>query len=432
MQGHDALYASGRAQALIAAGDSGGLIRMARRARGWRQTDLGKAAGYSASTISRLETAARAGTDLEMLRHVASAVGIPAPILGAVVSAAACPAATVTATPRREEGEPMRRRALVAAGLAVPAVALAALDEALTLLPDPARPATAADINGRLVRGRRQFDAGDLGGLLADLPDLIAAAHADTDRADDPGASARLAGCYDLASQALTKIGRYGAARITADRATTLARLSGDPIAMAAAARCLSVVLRHDNQVALADRVALDAATRLEATGLHTHAQRAAFARMLCTCGYTAAQVGDRSRALELIGDAGRAAAGLLARPVPGRSVTPAQVALYEVSVHWSLGDAGAAIAAGRGVRAADLPTAERRGRLFTDLARAWWQWGKPEQAAQALLVAHFHAPAEVTDRPRIRAIAHRLVAQHPQVSGVTHLAAALGQRGAR
>lgn len=49
---------------------------------GWRQTDLGKAAGYSASTIFPLETNRRASIDVGMLRRVAHAVGIPKEVLG--------------------------------------------------------------------------------------------------------------------------------------------------------------------------------------------------------------------------------------------------------------------------------------------------------------------------------------------------------------
>lgn len=208
------------------------------------------------------------------------------------------------------------------------------------------------------------------------------------------------------------------------------AALSGSPIATAAAARCLGIVLRHEGRQQIADRVTLEATTRLEATGLVTLAQSAAYAQMLCTCAYNAAQAADRDRALELIAEAERAAARLPDHPIAGQpfTVTHAQVILYHVGVHWSLGDAGAALHAGRGLHPGQFPTPERRGRLHTDLARAWWQWGKPEQAARALLAAHRQAPAEVRDRPSILAIVADLATRHPQVAGVRELAAAVGQ----
>lgn len=63
-------------------------------------------------------------------------------------------------------------------------------------------------------------------------------------------------------------MGRWGrASRITADRATAYAALSGSPIAMAAAARSLSIVLRHEGRHVLADQVSMQATTRLKTTG---------------------------------------------------------------------------------------------------------------------------------------------------------------------
>ena len=134
----------------------------------------------------------------------------------------------------------------------------------------------------------------------------------------------------------------------------------------------------------------------------------------------TAAQAGNRDRALELIADAEHAASRLPDLTAPGQpfSVTTAHVALYRVGVHWSLGDAGAALNVGRQLHPGQFPTPERRGRLLTDLARAWWQWGKPEQTVQSLLAAHSHAPAEVRDRPAIRNIVTDVARRHPNVSG--------------
>ncbi|MGI5487819.1 hypothetical protein [Microtetraspora malaysiensis] len=59
-------------------------------------------------------------------------------------------------------------------------------------------------------------------------------------------------------------------------------------------------------------------------------------------------------------------------------------------------------------------------------MARAWWQWRKPEQTASALLAAYRHAPNEVRDRPAIRQIAVELAERHPRVAGVPELALAV------
>jgi transcriptional regulator with XRE-family HTH domain len=421
---------SPRARALIAAGNTGALIRWVRCERGWRQIDLGKATGYSASAVSRLETAARPATDIDMLKSFAAALVIPPGVLAAVLGVTSPRAATVVSTQRysEPEEESMKRRALLAVGVAVPLSALNTLDESLALLPEPASAPTPAALLANFRKARGLFNSGAHTRLVETLPNLLATAEA---CAASGGAAdyARLAACYDLATEALSKIGRYGASRITADRSTTYSRLAESPLAAAASARAFSIVLRHEGRAETAQRVTLHAASQVEATGLTTAAQAATFAQMLCTVSYTAAEAGDRDRALEMIDEAERAAA-LLPEPAAGSqsfSVTPASVTLYKVGVLWSLGDAGAAVQVGRNLRAAQFPTAERRGRLHTDMARAYWQWGKPEQTAHALLAAHRAAPSEVRDRPSIRAIVTGLVQRHPRTSGVRELVAATG-----
>jgi hypothetical protein len=336
---------------------------------------------------------------------------------------------------RAEEDDPVHRRSLlVTAGLTVPLGILTAFDDALASMPVPVAADGTKDVALRLYRARRQFDTGQLARLVGGLPDLLAIAHVKAEQTREPKDYARLAACYDLATEALNKIGYLPASRITADRSMASARLSGSPIATAAAARCLSIVLRHEGRQEIADRITLDAATTLERTGLVTPAQAASYAQMLCTCAYTAAQTGNRDRALELITQAERAVTRLPSQSVSGQpfSVTPAHVALYRIGVHWSLGDAGAALSAGRRLRPEQFPTPERRGRLFTDLARAWWQWNKPEQTAQALITAHHHASAEVRDRPAIRHIVTDLAHRYPNVSIVRRLVAVVGLRSSR
>lgn len=434
MSTHDPLWQSARLRALIEARDIGRVVRFARRARGWRQAELGAATGYSASTISRLETSRSTAADFDKLQRISREVGIPSSVLGELLGILPTEADRLAGITRQpaEEDDPVRRRSLLAAGITVPLGLLTALDDALASAPVPAAAKT-ADVALYLSRARGLYDAGNLVGLVAGLPQLLATAQFRAEQTKDAVDYARSAACYDLATETLNKIGRLALSRITADRSMTCARLSGLPIATAASARCLSIVLRHEGRKQIADRITLEAAVTLERTGLVTPAQAATYAQMLCTCAYAAAQANDRDRALEMIADAERAAIRL-PESIQGQpfSVTPAQVALYRVGVHWSLGDAGAAVNVGRRLHPGQFPTPERRGRLFTDLARAWWQWGKPEQTIQALLAAYSHAPAEVRDRPSIRSIVTDLARRHPNVSGVRELTAAAGLRASR
>ena len=420
------IWSSPEARALVERRQPGGLIRLGRRYRGWRQGDLGAQIGCSASTVSRLAASKRV-TDVVLLRAAAAAVGLPSPILAAACgfTATAQVAPTRVAPERDAEEDPMRRRTLLAAaGTAVPASLLLGVDDALAGIPAPS--GNPAQPDARLARGRRLFDTGQHAALLRDLPGLLGDAHAVRSRADLD--YARLSACYTLATQVLVKIGRHDRARITADRATTYASLSGSPLAAAAAARELAIVLRHQDQAGAAQRLILNAAAEVEATGLRTDAQAAAYAQMLCTTSYTAARAGDRGQALASIEEARRAARRLPSFPPDGRlfRISPAAVDLYAVGVHWALGDAGAALEAGRDLQPEQFPTAERKGRMHTDLARAWWQWGKPEQTASELLGAMRVSPGEVRDRPAIRAIVAELSSRHPRTPGVRELASAV------
>lgn len=243
---------------------------------------------------------------------------------------------------------------------------------------------------------------------------------------------ARLSTVYSLATAAPIKLGAYDRARLTADRARTWAEVSGSPLAAAAAARELAIVLRHQDQHDAAQRLMTSATADLESTGLRTDAAAAAYAQMLCTLAYTAARGRQRTEALAMTAAARHAARRLPQECPVGRlfSITPATVDLYAVGVHWGLGDAGAALDAGKNLRPELFPTAERRARLGTDMARAWWQWQRPEQTAQALLGAYRASPGEVRDRPAIRAIVDELAARHPHTTGVRELQAAVALAG--
>lgn len=327
----------------------------------------------------------------------------------------------------------MRRRTLLtataAAGTVGPAALLTGLDDALAAI--PARTSGAGPLDARLSAARTLFDAGAHRRLLAALPALIADAHAaaTTRSAVD---QARLSTVYSLSTAVLSKIGAYDRARLTADRACTWAEVSGSPLAAAAASRELAIVLRHQDQGQTAQRLMAAAAHDVEATGLRTQAAAAAYAQMLCTLAYTAARAGRRTDALAMTEEARRAARHLPQSLPSGRLFTtsPAAVDLYAVGIHWALGDAGAALEAGKNLRAEQFPTPERKARMATDMARAWWAWQRPEPTAHALLSAYRASPGEVRDRPAIRAIADDLVTRYPRIPGVGPLRHALRTAG--
>ncbi|SDH56635.1 hypothetical protein SAMN05421505_11839 [Sinosporangium album] len=320
----------------------------------------------------------------------------------------------------------MRRRTVLAAvGLSIPVQLLQRFDDMLVVPSASGPPQGPAQIQQRLLLARRQFDASALAELMATLPGMLAAARDMAERSGTPGGWALLASCYDLATDTLNKVGRKDTARLTADRSVQHADRSSDAVAMGASARALGMVLRTEGRHQTAAQVMERAISRLDPTGLRTPAQASTYVRLLCASAYTASWAGDRATALERIADAERAA-DRLAGIVGKSGIAMPFVTLYRVGIHYALGDAGTALHVGRTLRPEMYATSERRGRLHTDLARAWWRWGKPEETAHALLAACEQAPSEVKDRPSVRKIADELTRHHPRVSGARQLAAAL------
>ena len=424
----DDSWASARVKDLVASRDAGGLIRYGRTLRGWRQSDLAVKLSCSVSTVSRLETG-KAPRDLRQLQAAGEVLGIPGPVMAATVGLVTHRTATVTEDHRFAPAveDPMHRRSLLNAAVGLAGTgSLATVAAALSQIPAPVSP-QGASVDLRLADARELFDTGRHQQLLAAVPGLLAHAHQGA-RSHRELDQARLSAAYAITTGVLNKVGRYDLARTAGDRAMVYADVSGSEIAAAAAARELSIVLRHQDQEADARRVSDLALEQLADSGLQTDALRSAYAQMLCTTAYVYASAQDRSQALTLITEARKAAAGLPDRSPRGRvfAVTTATVQLYQVGIHWALGDAGLAIEAGRNLHEGQFPTAERRARLHTDLARAWHQMGKPTQTAEELLAALRASPAEVRDRSSIRTIVKELAERHPLASGVATLRAAV------
>ncbi|MGH3622786.1 MAG: helix-turn-helix domain-containing protein [Sciscionella sp.] len=101
-------------RAALVAGRIGEVVRLARRAHGWKQDDLAQCAGYSQATVSRLEREeGRAARDTAVLTDIAGALGIPSSALGVVDNA--------TRTPTLED---MERRNFLGGSVALAVTAM--------------------------------------------------------------------------------------------------------------------------------------------------------------------------------------------------------------------------------------------------------------------------------------------------------------------
>jgi hypothetical protein len=86
-------------------------------------------------------------------------------------------------------------------------------------------------------------------------------------------------------------------------------------------------------------------------------------------------------------------------------------------------GDSGMAIEHARRIDPAAIPVVERRAGYYVDIARAFHQWGKPEQCYRALLAAEQASPDEVRYRKPIREITVSLL-RHPVARRLSGLSA--------
>lgn len=233
-----------------------------------------------------------------------------------------------------------------------------------------------------------------------------------------------LAGIYTLATRMLIKLDDAQLGWMAADRASSIASASGNLLATAEAARNLAVLARRAGWHTQAMELALAAADAPELRGGgpdHT-AERGL---LIQSASYSAVKRGDRATMRELTDEAAAIAARLGGRTLlrdHGGGFSPATVELHRISAEYSLGEAGAALAAARRITPAHLPTLERRARYFADIAQAHGQLGHRDQCINALLIAERQAPEEIHARPAVRAlISGLLVSGHttPELRGL-------------
>jgi transcriptional regulator with XRE-family HTH domain len=418
----------------------GVVLRRARQARGLTQAQAGKLAGYSGATISRFETGDRRLADVDTLRRLAGALGTAPELFGltpetsefpggaraAGVPGEALLATVVTGLP--QDGDDVRRRDMITSTAAL--AGAAALGRAPAAAGMPRRPAAGledvlygqADASpvapGRLrtaiTMARGDFRDARYDRVPAALPTIIAAAQATRDHAatgERAEASGLLADAYLLASDFAVKVNDDPLSWTTSDRALQAAQASGDPLAIADARRAVATAMRRAHQPARAVDMLIRACRDIEPDGNASADQLATYGNLLTVAAYTAATAGNRHAAAEYMAEAASAAKRLGSatssrQPAFGQ----AGITLYQVSIAQVLGDSGTAIDYARSIRAASIPTPERQGRYWVDVARAWHQWGKPEACYRALLAAERAAPAEVRYRPPVHRMTEDLL----------------------
>jgi hypothetical protein len=280
------------------------------------------------------------------------------------------------------------------------------------------REPSAASVHASITTARQDFRAARYDALAQALPGWIAAAQSVGSSEESARAVAAL---YNVAVRLCIKLGDDGLVAITSDRALNAARTSGDGLIIAEAQRMVSSAWRRQGHLSRATDIALRAAHDLQGdSSVPESARLAAQGDLFATAAYTAAKQGDRSYAHSLIAEAAdNARASGQVDGIQG-------IALHQLSVHYELGDAGQAIELARTVDPTALPTAERQARFFIDVARAFSQWGKPEQTFRALLAAEQAAPQEIR-RGSVRRVATDLLRHDRSLPGIRDFATRAG-----
>ena len=234
---------------------------------------------------------------------------------------------------------------------------------------------------------------------------------------------------YQACSSALSKLGKFEAAWIAADRAITAAERAEDPLLMAAGEFRLCLTFHgagHFDQVESTTSTACAALTSLVEKGqpeamslfgvLTLQRAVAAARRNEATAAYR--HIARARSIAERLGDG---------RNDYNTEFGSTNVVLHEVAVAVDLGDAGVALRSADGVDASGL-SPERQGRFFIDVARAHLQRRNAEAAVTSLERAESITPEQVRSHQLVRqAITDLLTVQDPPGPAVQGLARRAG-----
>lgn len=415
--------------------DLGTLIRGARCTLRLTQGQLGQRVGYSASAISRIESG-KMRLDPTAAPRFAKALNLSLDQLrGSTVPGRAL-IATVASTLTPDEEDALRRRGVLAGALATgmtavvgagpAAAATADLDDLLFRLPD-ADPAPLKNLLSEVVTARRHYTSARYAELGRVLPGLLATAEATREAAGGTArrqAAALLARGYVLAAELALKA-HSDAAWVAADRALIAARSSGLPVPVGEASRVLAITMRRSSRCTSAVNLLHNQAAELDPANPRTAAVRTT---LLLTAAYSAAAGSDRTTALSLLDEAEDETARHPEAPRGLFTVeaTRTQVDLYRISVHNTLGTPDEGVMVADRLNVDHIPTAERRARAWTDIARMHHALGQGTETFAALRRVEQEAPQEVR-RPALRALTTNLLYGPARIPGLREFAGRTG-----
>jgi hypothetical protein len=261
------------------------------------------------------------------------------------------------------------------------------------------------------------------------LPSLIAELEDATVVLEDRAAHAALASAYCLAQHLAVDITGPEIGRVLVDRAARAAKLADDPVSLAIGAWSYGHVLRGlDADGAL--RIVSAAADELERHMTDDADTAGLLGSLHLHCAVSAAHQGEDGAAWRF-----RDLAERISRRLPADYSHPvtafgqANVAIHGVSIASLLRRTGEAVQRATRIDADSVPSRERRGRLFGEIAEGHMERREFADALRFLERAYRTSPEATPFSPLTRGVAVELVrsARGPVKDAATTLAEQMG-----
>ncbi|MGH8886501.1 MAG: helix-turn-helix domain-containing protein [Egibacteraceae bacterium] len=267
------------------------------------------------------------------------------------------------------------------------------------------RPMSLDALAERVERARRTRWAGRYTELALVLPDLIASARLAAQEGLDPRrAWGLLAHCYLLAEMLLEQLSEYHLRCLAADRAVAAADRADDELLRGLSAWRLGYALRAHGSLDVADKVAQDAASLLEAGLDRAQPEHVAvFGALRISTSHQAVATDDVATMREALREAARVAQLLPDGYVdPWTAFCPANVGFNEIAAWANAGDPVEALRVADRTDFDALPVPHRQAWTWVRVAYAHSLRRKDAAAVAALLEAERISPGSVRYRHEI------------------------------